>query len=204
LKGAPILPKFIDPSSSYQLSRQSKENNNITRLTISILRKLIDSEIRIKLRRNITRYGSFRERLEKTIRAYHNRALESAKTIEEQIKLAREIKESIKVGEELRLSEEEFAFYDALSCGKEFVMADEELKKLVKELVKSIKNNLSIDWTELESVRSKVRVAVKRTLKIHGLSPVKYTSTTDLIMKQAQALYENWPTLEYGFTSEDL
>jgi type I restriction enzyme R subunit len=172
-------------------------------LKVEILRKLINDEIRIRLRRNITRYGSFRERLEKTIRAYHNRAIESAKVIEELIKLAKEIKESIRAGEELGLSEEELAFYDALSRGKEFVMSDEELKKLVKELVKSIKKSLSIDWTEHESVRSKVRAAVKRTLRIHGLSPLKYPSTIDLIMKQAQVLYKDWPTLGYEFTREE-
>jgi type I restriction enzyme R subunit len=88
------------------------------------------------------------------------------------------------------------AFYDALSYGKEFVMSDEDLKKLVRKLVKAIKRNLSIDWTEHENVKSEIRAAVKRTLRIHGLSPVKYPSTIDLVMKQAQVLYRNWPMLE--------
>ncbi len=176
------------------------ESIEFPNLKVEILRKLIDDEIRIRLRRNIIRYESFRERLERTIRAYHSRAIESAEVIEELIKIAREIKESIRAGEELGLSEEELAFYDAISYGKEFVMSDEELKKLVKDLVKSIKNNLSIDWTVHESVKSKVRAAVKRTLRLHGLPPVKYPLTIDLIMKQAQALYKDWPIV--GFEIE--
>ena len=102
------------------------------------------------------------------------------------------------------LSEEELAFYDALSRGKEVVMSDKELKKLVRELVKSVKRNLSIDWTEHENIKSKIRVIAKRNLRKHGLSPAKHPSTIDLIMKQAQALYRDWPTLGFEFTRESL
>ena len=171
-------------------------------LRIEMLRKLVNDEIRIRLSKNIVRYRSFRERLERTITAYHNRALESAKVIEELIKIAKELKESLKVGEELGLSEEELAFYDALSQGKEFVMSNTELKKLVRELVKSMKRSLSIDWTEHENIKSKIRVVVKRTLRKHGLSPVKYLSTVSLIMKQAEVLYRDWPTLEFALVRE--
>jgi len=166
-------------------------------LKVEILRKLLNDEIKIRLRRNIIRYKSFREKLEKTIQAYHSRAIESARVIEELIKIAGELKESLKAGEELGLSEEELAFYDALSHGKEFIMSDEELKKLVRELANSIKRNLSIDWVEHENVKSKVRVTVKRVLRTHGFSPVKYPSAVDLIMKQAQVLYKDWPALTF-------
>ena len=164
-------------------------------LRIELLRKLVNDEIRIRMRKNLVRYGSFRERLERTIAAYHNRAIESAKVIEELIKIANEVKESVKAGEELGLSEEELAFYDAISQGKEFIMADKELRELVRKLVKSIKRNLSIDWTQHESVKAKVRASVKRILRKHGFSPVKYPSTIKLILKQAEALYKDWPTL---------
>jgi len=172
-------------------------------LRVEMLRKLLNDEIRIRLRRNIVRYRSFRERLERTIQEYHSRVIESAKVIEELIKIAKELKESLRAGEELGLSEEELAFYDALSQRKEFVMSDEELKKLVRELVKSIKRNLSIDWVDHENVKSKIRVLTKRTLRIHGTSPVKYSSTVDLIMKQAEVLYKDWPTLGFEFPRED-
>jgi len=163
-------------------------------LKVEVLRKLVNDEIRIRMRKNVVRYGSFRERLEKTIRAYHNRAMESTKVIEELIKIAREIRESLRVGEELGLTEEELAFYDAISKGKRFIMSDEELKKLVRTLVKSIKRNLSIDWTKHENVRSKIRAIVKRTLRKYGISPTKYPSTINLVMTQAEVLYKDWPT----------
>ena len=59
-----------------------------------------------------------------------------------------------------------------------------------------MRRNLSIEWTEHENIKSKIRVVVKRTLRRHGLSPVKYPKTVTTIMKQAQVLYKDWPTLE--------
>ena len=171
-------------------------------LRIELLRKLLNDEIRVRMRRNIVRYQSFKERLERTIRAYHNRAIGSAKVMEELIKIARELRESIKAGEELGLTEEELAFYDAISRGEKFIASDEQLKKLVKKLVETIKKNLSIDWTEHENVKSKVRAAVKRLLRRHGFSPVKYPMTINLIMKQAEALYRDWPSIGFEFTVE--
>ncbi|MEM5805250.1 MAG: type I restriction endonuclease subunit R [Candidatus Aenigmatarchaeota archaeon] len=164
-------------------------------LRIEILRKLLNDEIKVRMRSNLVRYRSFKERLEQTIKAYHIKAMESAKVMEELIKIAKELKESVEAGEKLGLTEEELAFYDALSQGKEFIMSDQELNKIVKELVNSIKKNLSIDWTEHENVKSKVRATVKRLLRKHGFSPIKYPSTVEMIMRQAQLLYKDWPII---------
>jgi len=172
-------------------------------LRIEILRKLLDEKIRVRMRRNLLRYSSFKERLERTIKAYHNHAITSVQVMEELIKIAKEIRDLEIQWRALGLTEEELAFYDAISHGKEFIMSDEDLKKLVKKLVKSIKRNLSIDWVDHENARSKIRALVKRTLRRHGISPVKYTSTVDLIMKQAEALYKDLPTLELEFVRSD-
>ena len=162
----------------------------------------MNDEIRIRIKRNVVRYQSFKERLERTIRAYHNRAIGSAKVMEELIKIARELRESIRAGEELGLTEEELAFYDALSRGEIFIASNEELKKLVRELIRTIKNNLSIDWTEHENVKSKVRASVKRLLRRQGFSPVRYPMAVELIMKQAEVLYRDWPTLAFEYMEE--
>jgi len=164
-------------------------------LRVELLRKLINDEIRIRIRRNIVRYNSFRERLERTITAYHNRVIESAKIIEILMQIAKELRESEKAGEELGLSEEELAFYDALSQGKEFIISDKELRKLVRKLVESIRRNLSIDWTQHENVKAKVRASVKRLLRKQGYSLVKYPSTIEMVMTQAETLYKDWPIL---------
>jgi type I restriction enzyme R subunit len=148
------------------------------------------------MKANPLRFTSFKEKLERTIRAYHARAISSAQVMEELIKIAKEIRECESVWKTLGLTEEELAFYDALSSGERLVASDEQLKKITKKLVESIKNNLSIDWTKHESVKAKIRAIVKRTLRIHGISPVRYTSTVDRIMKQAEALYEEWPAVQ--------
>jgi type I restriction enzyme R subunit len=167
---------------------------------IELLEKLLAEKIRTRIRRNPLRFSSFKERLEKTIRAYHSRALTSAQVMEELIKIAREIKESESEKEKLGLSEEEIAFYDALARGKEYVASNEELRKLAKKLVDAIKKNLSIDWTKHESVKAKIRAVVKRTLRISGVSPLKCPNTVKLIMGQAQNLYKDWPIVRIDFT----
>jgi type I restriction enzyme R subunit len=165
-------------------------------LRIEILRKLLDEKIVARVRRNPLRFSSFKERLEKTIRAYYARAISAAQVMEELIKIARELVESEIEGEELGLTEEEIAFYDALAWGKEHILSNEQLKELAKKLVNVIKKNLSIDWTKHESVKAKVRAAVKRVLRTSGISPIKYPSTVDLIMEQAEALYGEWPIIQ--------
>jgi type I restriction enzyme R subunit len=171
-------------------------------LRIEILRKLLAEKIMVRIRRNPLRFSSFKERLEKTVKAYHAHAISSAEVMKELIKIAKEIKESENQWKALGLTEEELAFYDALTHGEEYVMSDEQLRKLAKKLVDSIRKNLSIDWTKHESVKAKVRALVKRTLRIHGISPIRYPSTVDLIMKQAEALYSDWPTLGLEFLRE--
>jgi type I restriction enzyme R subunit len=171
-------------------------------LRIELLQKLLMEKIRIRIRSNPLRFSSFKERLEKTIRAYYNRAITSTQVMEELIKIAKEIRESETEREKLGLTEEELAFYDALARGKEYILSDEQLKKLAKKLVETIKKNLSIDWTKHESVKAKVRATVKRTLRTYGISPIKYPNTIELIMKQAQVLYKDWPIVAISFPIE--
>ena len=173
-------------------------------LRIEILRKLLTEKIMIRIRHNPLRFSSFKERLEKTIKAYHAHAISSAQVMRELIKIAKEIKESENRWKAIGLTEEELAFYDALTHGEEYVMSDEQLRKLAKKLVNSIRKNLSIDWTKHESVKAKVRALVKRTLRIHGIPPIKHPNTVELIMKQAEALYKEWPTIQISFPMEQL
>jgi type I restriction enzyme R subunit len=171
-------------------------------LRIDILRKLLAEKIMTRIRCNPIRFSSFKERLEKTVKAYHAHAISSAQVMKELIKIAKEIKESEDQWKALGLTEEELAFYDALTHGEEYVMSDEQLRKLAKRLVNSIRKNLSIDWTRHESVKAKVRAHVKRTLRIHGMSPIKHPNTVELVMKQAEALYKEWPTIQISFPME--
>ena len=108
--------------------------------------------------------------LEQTLRRYQNRAIEAVQVIEELIQLARELRKANARGEELGLSEDEIAFYDALETNDSavHVLGDKTLRAIARELVETVRNNVTIDWTLRENVRAHLRVLVKRILRKHG------------------------------------
>jgi type I restriction enzyme R subunit len=163
-------------------------------LAVELLRKLLSGEIRAKSRRNAVQSRSFAEMLEKSIRAYQNRAVETAQIIEELIGLAKEMREADKRGEKLGLSEDELAFYDALGVNDSAVkvLGDENLRIIARELVETVKKNVSIDWTVRESVRAKLRVLVKRILRKHGYPPDKQEKATQTVIEQAELIGKEW------------
>ena len=163
-------------------------------LAVELLRKLLLGEIKIRARKNAVQSRSFAEMLEKSIRAYQNRAIETAQIIEELIGLAKDIREADRRGEKLGLTEDELAFYDALETNDSAVkvLGDENLRVIARELVLTVKNNVSIDWTVRESVRAKLRLAVKRILKKHGYPPDKQEKATQTVLEQAELIGKEW------------
>ena len=137
---------------------------------------------------------SFAELLENSIRKYQNRAIEAAQVIEELIQLAKEMRKADKRGKDLGLSQDEVAFYDALETNDSAVKAlgDKNLKFIAQELVKTIRENVSIDWTAKESVRAKLRVMVKRILRKYGYPPDKQEKATQTVLQQAELLCADW------------
>jgi len=163
-------------------------------LALEVLRKLLNDEIKYRSRRNLVQSRSFAEMLEKTIRAYQNRAIESAQVIEQLLELAREMREAGKRGENLGLSEDELAFYDALEVNDSAVkvLGDENLKIIARELVDTVRKNVSIDWTVKENVRAKLRVMVKRVLRKYGYPPDKQERATATVLEQAELIARDW------------
>ncbi len=163
-------------------------------VAIELLRKLLFDEIKLRSRKNLVQSRSFAEMLERTIHSYQNRAIEVAQVIAELIELAKEIRESNKRGEELKLSEEELAFYDALEVNDSAVkvLGDENLKIIARELVETVRNNVSIDWTVKENVRAKLRVMVKRILRKYGYPPDKQEKATQTVLEQAEVIARDW------------
>ena len=139
-------------------------------LAVELLRKLLNIEIKTRQQKFLIQSRSFAETLDSAIRKYQNCAIEAAAAIEELIALAKEMREADRRGEELGLSEEERAFYDALEVNGSAVklLGDETLKLIAQELVKTIRNSVTIDLTEREAVRAQIRVAVKRILRRNG------------------------------------
>ena len=137
---------------------------------------------------------SFSEMLELTLRRYQNRAIEAAQVIEELIGLAKEMREANARGERLGLSEDELAFYDALETNDSAVqvLGDETLRDIARELVETVRGNVTIDWTLRENVRANLRRLVRRILRRHGYPPDKQEKATVTVLEQAEALSEGW------------
>ena len=137
---------------------------------------------------------SFAELLEQAVRKYQNRAIEAAKVIEELIGLARQMREASARGEALGLTDEEVAFYDALETNDSAVkvLGDETLRTIARELVATVRANVTIDWTLRENVRAQLRVLVKRVLRKHGYPPDKQEKATQIVLEQAEVLSQEW------------
>jgi type I restriction enzyme, R subunit len=163
-------------------------------LAVETLRKLLNNEIKIRSRKFLIQSRSFAELLEASIRKYQNRAIETAAVIEELIALAKQMREAAQRGEGLGLSDDEVAFYDALEVNDSAVkvLGDENLRFIARELLKTIRENVSIDWTAKESVRAKLRVMVKRVLRKHGYPPDKQEKATQTVLAQAELLCADW------------
>jgi len=163
-------------------------------LAIETLRKLLNGELIQRQRKNVVQARSFAEMLEQTIRRYQNRSIEAAAVIDELIKLARQMREADARGEELGLTDDELAFYDALETNDSAVkvLGDETLREIARELVVAVRRNVSIDWTVRENVRAHIRVIVKRILRHHGYPPDKQEKATHTVLEQAEALSEGW------------
>jgi len=163
-------------------------------LAVELLEKLLKNEVKTRSRKNLVQARSFAEMLEKSIRAYQNRAIETAQVIEELIKLAKEMKEADRRGEDLGLTDDEVAFYDALETNDSAVavLGDDTLKQIAHELVDTVKRNVTIDWTVREAVRAKLRVLVKRILRKYGYPPDKQEKATVTVLEQAELLCQDW------------
>lgn len=165
-------------------------------LAVELLQKLLEGELKERRRKNVVQARSFAEMLEQTIRKYQNRAIEAAQEIEELIQLAKEMREANARGERLGLSEAELAFYDALETNDSAVkvFGDETLRGIARELVETVRNNVTIDWTLRENVRAQLRVLVKRILRKHGYPPDKQERAPQTVLEQAALLSAEWAT----------
>lgn len=163
-------------------------------LAFELLRRLINDEIKTRMKKNVVQARSFAEMLEQSVRRYQNRAIEAAQVIDELIRLAQEMRDAQSRGQDLGLSDDEVAFYDALADNQSAreVMGDDKLKFLAQELVQRVKQSVTIDWQIRENARAQIRVLVKRILRKHGYPPDMQQRATELVLEQAQVLCKDW------------
>lgn len=164
-------------------------------LAFEVLHKLLNDEIKTRARKNLVQSRSFSEMLENTIKRYQNRTIEAAQVILELIDIAKEIRKAKSRGEELGLTEDEEAFYDALEVNDSAVkvLGDETLKTIARDLVETVRRNITIDWNVRESARAKLRTMVRRLLRKYGYPPDKQEKATLTVLEQAELLCKDWP-----------
>ena len=163
-------------------------------VAVELLERLLGDEIRTHSQKNVVQGRSFADMLEHSIRAYRNRAIEASQVIEKLIEIAKEMRQSQERGDDLGLSDEELAFYDALETNDSAVkvLGDETLRTIAIELVETVRRNVSIDWTIKESSRANIRKMVKRILRKHGYPPNKQEKASETVLEQAEVLCKDW------------
>jgi len=159
-----------------------------------LLEKLLKDELKVRAKKNLVQSQSFAEKLKKTLNAYHNRAISTMQVLEELIQLAKEMNAAQKRGEELGLTDDEVAFYDALAVNESAVkaMGDDKLKLIAAELISQVRKSVTIDWTLRESARARIRVMVKRILNKYGYPPDLQDEAVKTVLKQAELLCAEW------------
>lgn len=168
------------------------KNSHLKNLTIETIRKLLNDELKGKMRTNLFRYKSLLKTLEDIIEEYENNIINSTKVVERLIELAKEIRNAQTEGANLGLSSEETAFYDALSQGKKS-LKNSEFKKLVKDIVKTLRRDIAIDWTNHEIIKSRIRADVRLILLQHNISLSDIDIFIDRVYEQATFLYKDYP-----------
>lgn len=176
-------------SEEFLLEIQEMEHKN---LALEVLQKLLNDEIKARAKKNLVQSKKLEEMLEDALRRYHNKALTSAQVIDELIHMSRDMRDSDSEADELGLTDYEYAFYTAVADNNSAreLMQQDQLRELAVVLTKRVRANTSIDWTIKESVRAKLKVIVKRTLRQYGYPPDMQKLATDTVLKQAELIAE--------------
>lgn len=163
-------------------------------LAVELLERLLEGEIRSKFASNVIQQKKFSDLLASVVKRYQNRSIETAQVMEELVDMAKKFREAARRGEVLGLGDDEVKFYDALANNEAAVLelGDETLKKIAHELTENLRANISVDWSQRESVRAKLRIMVKRILRKYKYPPDQAEDAVQLVLQQAEALGEEW------------
>ena len=179
---------LFDPKFLEEISKMKEKN-----LAIELLKKLIAEQVHIYRRTNVVKSEKFSEIMQRALNAYLNGMLTNEEVIEEMLKLARDIAEAQKEGDDLGLSPDEMAFYDALTkprAIKDFY-ENEELIAITKELTETLRKNQTIDWQKRESARARMRLLIKKLLKKHKYPPEGMEDAVQTVMTQCELWTDN-------------
>jgi type I restriction enzyme R subunit len=174
-------------SEEFLFELKGMEHKNVA---LEVLKKLLNDELKVRAKKNLVQSKSLMEMLETAIKKYHNKILTAAEVMDELIKISKEIVASDNEAKNLGLTDFEYAFYTAVAnndSAKELMQHD-QLRELAVILTQRVRENASIDWTIKESVRAKLKVIVKRTLRQFGYPPDMQLLATETVLKQAEMI----------------
>ncbi|MGQ5523894.1 DUF3387 domain-containing protein [Chitinimonas sp. PSY-7] len=163
-------------------------------LAVELLERLLEGEIKSKFANNVVQNRKFSELLSQVIQRYQNRSIETAQVIEELIEMAKKFHQAASRGYTMGLTEDELRFYDALANNESALreLNDETLKKIAHELTENLRKNVTVDWSQRESVRAKLRLMVKRILRKYKYPPDQQEEAVQTVLEQAEAIGEGW------------
>jgi len=174
-------------SEEFLMELKGMEHKNIA---LEVLKKLLNEEIKSRAKKNLVKSQSLMEMLEDAIKRYNNKLLTAAEVIEELINMSKSIVEMDDEAKAMHLSDFEYAFYTAVASNESAreLMQKDKLRELAVVLTETIRQNASLDWTIKESVRAKLKVAVKRLLRKYGYPPDMQLLATETVLKQAEMI----------------
>lgn len=179
---------LFDPKFLGEVARMKEKN-----LAVELLKKLIAEQVSVYRRTNIVKSVKFSEIMQSSLKAYLNGMLTNEEIIEEMLQLAKQIVAAQKEGDQLGLTADELAFYDALTkprAIKDFYK-NEELIAITKELAETLRKNKTIDWQKRESARAKMRMLIKKLLKKHKYPPEGMEDAVQIVMTQCELWTDN-------------
>ena len=179
-----LSPEFLDDVANM------KEKN----LAVDLLERLLRDEIKARMKSDVVSEKKYSDRILKTLRKYHNRAIETAQVIEELIKMAKDMAADAEMAAKSGLSSDEIAFYRALIQNESAVreLGDDKLRSLAKFVTEQLRNSTTVDWQVRDSVRAKLRNLVRRALRKWKYPPDRADEAIDLCLKQAEVLSQGW------------
>jgi type I restriction enzyme R subunit len=166
------------------------KNHKHKNVALELLKRLLDGEIKGRTKTNLVQSKSLMEMLQDSIKRYHNKVITAAEFMDELIQQGKHIRDLDKEPEELGLSSQEYAFYTAVANNDSAreLMEKDQLRELAIVLFEKVRENASIDWTIKESVRAKLKVIIKRTLRKYGYPPDMQLLATETVLEQAKLI----------------
>lgn len=180
-------PEISILSDEFLAELKGHEHQNVA---LEVLRKLLNDELKSRAKKNLVQSKALLEMLETAIKRYQNKVLTAAEVIDELIKVSKEIVASDQEAANMGLTDFEYAFYTAVANNDSAreLMQQDQLRELAVVLTQKVRENASIDWTIKDSVKSKLRVIVKRLLRQFGYPPDMQLLATETVLKQAEMI----------------